>query len=50
VYSWVTCNSPPADVRGIAAITGDTGSRAWKSSGPYFTCSTTLSRNRPSSG
>jgi hypothetical protein len=50
VYSWVTCNSTASRVAGIAAITGETGSRVWKSTGPNFTCTTTLVRKRPSSG
>ena len=29
---------------------GEKGSRGWKSSGPFLTCNTTLSRNFPSSG
>ena len=37
-------------VRGIVPNSGWNGSRGWKSSGPFFTCSNTFFRNAPSSG
>ena len=47
MYSCVTCCSTATWVLVIAAITGETGSRVWKSIGPYLTCRMTLGRNRP---
>ena len=44
------CSSAMSGVFGIAPNSGWNGSRGWKSSGPFFTCTITLSRNRPSSG
>jgi hypothetical protein len=50
VYSCVTCNSTANAVSCNSPSNGDIASRAWKSSGPCFTCRTTFSSNRPSSG
>ncbi len=38
---WVCCRPP---------ISGETGSRTWKSMGPFLICNVTLSRKVPSSG
>jgi hypothetical protein len=43
-YSWVICSSVITGVS-IAPKSGWNGSRGWKSSGPFFTCTKTLSRN-----
>lgn len=50
MYSWVACSSTASRVPGIAPISGETGSRTWKSIGPCFTWSTALAANAPSSG
>ncbi len=49
-YSFVICSSIVSGVRGRAPKSGWNGSRGWKSMGPFLICSTTLERNRPSSG
>ncbi len=46
----MTWSSAISGVRGIAPNSGLKGSRGWKSSGPFFTCTITFSRKRPSSG